>query len=258
MVGTIEKLLVALQDKRIKDAIRNIVFETEAEEQQSDLVEETSKEVIEELKLQNRILVEEKEKLLRVLDEKEQMYQTELQMLDDRATKELETLQKQLLCSQDNEKKHMQIVDALKQKVQFYENSYSKLEAVFRIYRSLGGELHQELDRVLCADNAELFLAWGTQWENLEALWDFLSYRVRDLNEDDRVALCYVFDYLFEVYQKVNFSYERLAVQVGDEFDEDIHTRGLNSAVGGTITKVLLQGYQAVHKDKIKKSIVLI
>ena len=104
-----------------------------------------------------------------------------------------------LLLVLDSEQKLQQKVEEAQQKVQYYEKSYRKLEAVYGTYCSLSAELHQDLDRVLCADSAELFLAWGSQWDNLEALWDFLSYRIRELEESERIALCNVFDYLFEL-----------------------------------------------------------
>lgn len=261
MGDTVEELLVALQDERIKEAIRSIVFEAEREEQEEQeliALEEVSQEEVEQLRLANQALEEEKEQLQKTMNEKELMHRNELQILAKEAAQEREQLKQKLLLVLDSEQKQQQKAEAAQQKVQYYEKNYRKLEEVYRIYCSLSAELHQELDRVLCADSAELFLAWGSQWDNLEALWDFLSYRVRELEEDERIALCDVFDYLFEVYQKVSLSYERLNASVGDEFDEDIHTRGANSAVGGTITKVLLQGYRGIHKGKIKKSIVLI
>lgn len=257
MGGNVEKLLVALEDERVKALIRKIVKVKETDTNPED-INVVLKEKQEEILLQKQKLEEENEHLRRMLEEQEAKHRKEMQMLASEAKQEIEGLRKELMWTKESEEKQLLRTEEMHRQMQTYENSYRELESIYRMYNSLNEELHRGLERVLCADSAELFLAWGIQWENLEALWDFLSYCVRDLEEEERNSLCKVFDYLFEVYQKVNLCYERLNTQVGDEFDEDIHTRGYNSAVGGRITKVLLQGYRGIRKDKIKKSIVLI
>lgn len=140
----------------------------------------------------------------------------------------------------------------------YYEKVYIRLEHHFRMYIDLGEEIHNDLSRVLSAESPELFLGWGMQWGNIEALWDFISYKLDSYQTIQIETLSKIFDYLFEIYEQIEGNYKRLEVSVGEEFDEDYHTRGSNSAVSGNISQVLLRGYQGVSNRRIKKSIVRI
>ncbi|MBO5351764.1 MAG: hypothetical protein J6A77_00540 [Lachnospiraceae bacterium] len=274
MTGYVEKLLTGLEDERVKAKIRSIV---EKNSESSGLVEKQTEEqkcAYEKQLMEQKVVYEEQLKRLRqayaaekeaiqreweeTLERQKEDYRRELKVLNEDVRQQREAMRCKIQAEQEKAQKLAQAAEQMQERLAFYENSYRDLDSMYRLYCSLGAELHQKLDRVLCADNAELFLAWGVQWENLEALWDFMSYSVRDLDEAAREGLCQVFDYLFETYRKVNDNYERLEVQVGDEFDEDIHTRSASSAVGGVITKILLRGYRGIHNGKIKKSIVLI
>lgn len=181
----------------------------------------------------------------------------------ERAEEEKEAVLKECrqLIAKEREKYNAEIsscksaaVDA-ERRAREYENSFKALNEHYLAYMSLSDEIHRDLERVLSARSAELFLSWGVQWSNLEALWDFISYKPESYSQAELEVLTGIFDYLFDLYADTNAGYVRLDVNVGDEFDEDVHTRAPGSAVYGRITKVLLRGYRGAN-GKIKKSMV--
>lgn len=141
-------------------------------------------------------------------------------------------------------------------KAAYYQDKYKNIDDCFEAYKALSWEIHNDLERVLSGDSPEIFFCYGTQWTNIEALWDLISYKLTKYSADELDTLKSIFDYFFQCYQSVNENYIRLDVSIGDEFDDDIHTRASNSAVSGRISEILLKGYEGKRNGKIKKSIV--
>ncbi|NME81600.1 hypothetical protein [Clostridium sp. SM-530-WT-3G] len=147
----------------------------------------------------------------------------------------------------------------LNDELDIYKKTYKNLDDIYNNFLSLRDEIKDNLSNVIKADNSELFLCSGVQWDNLEALWQFISYKLNEYNEDELNMLISTFNYLFEKYNQVQNLYELMNVNIGDEFDEDLHTRGAESRVAGNITKVMLNGYKNIRTNKIiQKSIVRI
>lgn len=154
-------------------------------------------------------------------------------------------------------KSHKELLMA-QDKAIYYQRKYKNIDKYFEAYVSLGNGVHQDLERVLSAESPEIFFCYGTQWSNIEALWDFISYKLTKYPPHDIEVLNSIFDYFFQCYQNISGNYKRLQVNVGEEFDDDIHTRASNSEARGTISEVLLVGYEGTRNGKIKKSIVRI
>lgn len=154
-------------------------------------------------------------------------------------------------------KSHKELLMA-QDKAIYYQRKYKNIDKYFEAYVSLGNSVHQDLERVLSAESPEIFFCYGTQWSNIEALWDFISYKLTKYPPHDIEVLNSIFDYFFQCYQNISGNYKRLQVNVGEEFDDDIHTRASNSEARGTISEVLLVGYEGTRNGKIKKSIVRI
>ena len=258
MGGNVEKVLEALQDERVKAAIRRIVMGSPEQDSgiRTVLPEKAGRETA-RLSEQLKRSEQAKDRLADSLRKRE--YEcNRLEELLKQKEREKAELEERLQASEKQSRQAVAVLKEAQQQMEFYQKSYQGLDAIYRSYLGLDQGIQQELSRVLSTESAELFLVWGSQWNNLEALWDFMSYRFHLLDEESRVCLNEVFDYLFELYRKVNPTYQRLEVKIGDEFDEDIHIRSANSRVGGRISKVLLCGYRNVNTGKLKKSIVII
>lgn len=274
----IDDLLKALKDKKVRERIQEIVFEEE--KKKSIFSKETDSKWKEKVNSLNDSLIREKNKneqveneLLRLqkqLKEREEQLwkmQTENQKLRktaEEAEKKIQYAEQvKVLMVQENEKEQDEARKRLSEaeKVSaYYQNGFRRLDTYYRLYQQLGEELHQDLNRVLRADSPENFIFCGSQWGNIEALWEFMDIH---LGQDKYTAetigeLEKIFSYFFDLYQEINGTYERLNTAAGDEFDEDYHKRKGNSLVNGRISQVLLQGYRGKANKKIQKSVVRI
>ena len=162
----------------------------------------------------------------------------------------IEQLNNEMLMQYNQFKKVQTIADN-------YTAKYSALDDIYSQYKSLNPSIHQALANVIPIDDPETFLCVGGQWENIEALWDFISYQLDGYGKEELQILIETFEYFFRKYNSITKTYTLLETQVGEILDEDLHTRASNSSVSGKITEVLLLGYQTTKTEKIiKKSIV--
>ena len=140
----------------------------------------------------------------------------------------------------------------------YYIKTYEGLEQSFRQYQQLEDTIKEDIRRVICAKDSISFLACGSQWSNIEALWEHISFHIYDYKKEQLEQLIAIEDYFFEVYEGIRDNYIRLSVNEGEEFDEEYHTRTSDSQVSGKITEVILRGYKGKTNGKVKKTIVRI
>lgn len=227
-----EDLLTALKVPQIQRRIKEIVTE---DNKITELLETGDKKQLpDQILYLTQALNNEKEKRAHMEQEKEYL-EKELQLIE----KDRKVLRRDNEC--------------------FLEN-YGTLNDHYQSYISLGKEIHKELSRVLSTASPDQFLCWGSQWGNIEALWQFMDISlVQNRHGLETIeVLRDIFDYLFELYSNATGNYERISTAVGDIFDEECHKRFGESRVSGRITQVLLQGYRGVYNKKIQKSIVRI
>lgn len=157
-------------------------------------------------------------------------------------------------------------IQELEQECSEYKDKYGKIEYYYQRYCAMGGEVHRKLERILSADSPEMFLSWGTQWDNIKALWTEISYWLQERPKEEADRLIEIFDYFFDLYYENNQKngqkkYVRQEVREGDEFDAFRHTRSSKSAVAGNITEILLRGYGQMDGEDFElreKSVVKI
>ncbi|MDO5517068.1 MAG: hypothetical protein Q4F66_05895 [Clostridium sp.] len=200
---------------------------------------------------------EEKESQNRELQKQLELIRTEKQKLEIEKNAEIQSLQQRInKVEQAKDEIAADLQEAIV-KVQHYESNFSRLNTFYSKYMMLSKSVHEELRNVIKADNAESFLCSGAQWDNLEPLWDFISYKLDEYSQEELQALIEIFNYFFEEYNTAMGIYTLLDVYECEEFDEDLHTRASNSLVSGTVSKVLLRGYKNIKNGRvIKKSIV--
>ncbi len=139
----------------------------------------------------------------------------------------------------------------------YYEDMFSVMLNKYKCYLSLREGIRLELTSVINCRSVELFLISGSQWENIEALWQFISYKINEYEKMEILNLTEVFEYFFSRYNEIHNMYKILDVNIGEEFDEDLHSRGEDSRVSGKISEINLLGYKNIRTDKIiQKSIV--
>lgn len=136
-------------------------------------------------------------------------------------------------------------------------NSVTVKVSEYELYLNLDSQTKKELANVICSETTETFLVSGVQLENIEALWDYITFKLNTCDVYTIEKLKTILTYFFRLYNQAMNSYEFLNTEIGDELDEDFHTRGMNSQVSGKIKEVFLLGYRNQKTKKvIKKSIV--
>lgn len=260
----INQLLNALDDRDVKEKIVNIISEYNKKEkehcvQNSHLLEiKTLKQkLMEETKEKDRLLKElEKYKTEKSkLEYKNVQLESQFKCVLKEKTQEYENLQQQ----------YKKQIKELEQVCSLYKDRYKNIEYYYNQYLSLGENVHKKLGRILNAESPEIFLAWGTQWDNIKALWTEISFWLDEYSRDDVHKLIEIFDYFFDIYYENNSysgqkKYVRQEVSVGDEFDDFLYTRK-GGAVAGKIKEILLLGYGQMDGEDFKlkeKSIVRI
>lgn len=278
-----EYIKKALEDKEIKKIIREISVEEDKKnkslflngdekvkkfkEENKNLSNENEKlkEQIEELKsycqnkkLNYKNLKDRNESLEESLNNYEKK-ETYLNSLLEENKENIKSLEDDNKLFKEKLESYQAEIEGMAKKVRYYENTYMELEKYFSIYNKLPINIKTDLERVIKDDNAEMFLSSGVQRDNLDALWDYISYSLNILSKEEIQNLIKVFEYLFNTYNKFSNNLEFDDVNVNDEFDDEYHTRGKGSMVSGRISKIQLRGYRYLNNKKIiKKSIVII
>lgn len=147
--------------------------------------------------------------------------------------------------------------NTIKKDVENFRRSYADIEKYYGLYLKLSDKLKSELKNILNCENAQLFIAWGTQWANITALFETISYNFNNYSKDDLDKIIAVFDYFFDLYKNVNNAYERLETKIGEKYDYEYHVKIGESSSSETIKEVVLLGYKRISDGKImQKSFV--
>ena len=253
-IDSLENKNKNLQEQKEKLEEESDIIIEQLQEESDTKIEQLSSEV-NNLKETKRILTDT---IASISREKESLkknivkLKTDFQKLQNENTTLLTNMQQK---EQEITKYKLEL-ENMNKKSEYYKIKYQNIDKYFEAYLSLGENIHHDLERVLSVENPETFFCYGVQWTNIEALWELISFKLNKYNSDEISILSSIFDYFFTCYESINTNYERLIVKIGDEFDEDIHTRASNSAVTGNIKEILLKGYKGIRNGKIKKSIV--
>ena len=136
----------------------------------------------------------------------------------------------------------------------------SAMAGAYEQYQKLSATTRKTLNGVLNGKDLLSFVCTGTQESNLERFWDLCNEAFID-GDDDAAMMAEIFNSFFDLVLElgtVNVR-ERLSVNAGDRFDNDLCTRIAHSAPTGSVRKVLFQGYRyKVSKKIVKKSLVLV
>lgn len=134
----------------------------------------------------------------------------------------------------------------------------SDMKDVYDTYQSLSPAARKRLGGVINGRDLLTFVCSGVQESSLERFWCICNESMID-GDDDAKAMIRVFDRFFEVSQTLGTldPVERLRVEEGDRFDNDLCTRIAHSAPTGSVKEVLFQGYRySVSRKIVKKSLV--
>ena len=155
-------------------------------------------------------------------------------------------------------------MEAARKCVSEFKNNYGVLDEKYQLYLQLGDDIHRKLERVLSpngriAENAEIFLGYGVQEDNIAVLWDVIAAGYQNLENAGKLNdMTEIFNYLFEVHKIISFKKITYTMpEIGEEFDERKHSRASGSDATGEIVKVILPGFK-IGNNIQKKALVYV
>lgn len=155
-------------------------------------------------------------------------------------------------------------LEDFKKCVNEFKNNYGVLDEKYQLYLQLGDDIHRKLQRVLSpngriAENAEIFLGYGVQEDNIAVLWDVIAAGYHDLENAGKLNdMIEIFNYLFGIHKTISFKKITYTMpEIGEEFDERKHSRASGSDATGEIVKVILPGFK-IGNNIQKKALVYV
>lgn len=227
-----QNVLLALEEPEIREKISEIVKETMPVLEQDSYREE-----------------------LRTMEHQLDSCQRELanvQMKNQELKENNHKLEMQLMLNQEEyEKKYSQWKD--------FENCYSPLHNAYQLYLQVSPAGRNAIKGIFKEDNPDVWIAAGTQPENISALWEYTRMQIMERRYQDVDKLAELIYYFIDLYNKTKNDpiYILQPVSKGDEFDVEYHIRTSNSRAVGKIKEIILYGYEnAKTKAILKKSVI--
>lgn len=138
-------------------------------------------------------------------------------------------------------------------------NDQVRVQGAFLDFLVLPQGVRLALRGIFKQDTFDNFVACGSQRDNIEALWDFIKFRIMDCNLEALETLVKI---LYFCQDTFNGTAEqplllRDEIAAGDPFDVTRHIRTPDGKVSGTVGEVMLLGYtNASTRGVIRKTIV--
>ena len=181
----------------------------------------------------------------------------QLQREADDANRQAENYRRQLNDAHEKISRLESSIDNLNAQL---KQGFARGRELFEKYRQVGAHARQLLSTgVFVRDDFTSFVCGGAQSESLEKIWDVLKGCVLNGQRQDAEILWQVFEYCLELVNssRAQAGFSVLPVKVGDRFDADIHSEGLNSRAQGKISVVCLPGFRNDYNGRVvRKSIV--
>ena len=146
--------------------------------------------------------------------------------------------------------------------LQEYTDNYGILEEAFRVYSSLGAEVHESLCGILGNGQDRLGLLSGAlQEDHLHDFWEYICRAINNdrFNSKQIDALRKLFDLCFDLFNQGGRepAYLRLEILPGSNYDEDLMLPCLSGAKIGYVENIFLAGYKhRLNGNVIKRSLV--
>lgn len=172
-----------------------------------------------------------------------------------RAKVEREQLEKEKKKLTDNINLYAEQVEQSKKEL---ENLKKDVKA-YEDFKNLSAPTKKSLENILKEDSLASFIASGVQSRNIENLWDYINNELREGQNPEIKKLTEIFYFLFANFTKANGDiYELQSVDLGDEFDPQLHLRHNSSqSISGKISEIALKGMVNTKTKEIKRKSVV-
>lgn len=244
------KGVMALFKKKSDDDIKKLkALLKEKELEVEKLTDLEKKATLENKKLEN--INDENVKKIAVYEKTLNDQNQYISVLDDKNNKlsnEINDITRELTEYKDKTFEQNKIIDKINTETEIFEK-----------YKNVSPETKDTLRGIFKEDTYKVFLACGTQRDNIDALWEVIRVRIMAEKFEDLDVLVEMLNFFIDVYNKTSTDpiFKMQEINIGEEYDKEIHTRDATSKPNGKVEKVLLPGYVTIRTDKIeKKSIV--
>ena len=186
-----------------------------------------------------------------------------LQSESERLTQENNFLEEKLLAAEKIRNDLENRLEKISAERDYYREAYADLDAAYKNYRSLDGNLRYQLAGIFGdAETVQGFLIGAANEKHLNDFWDYLRYSLNDnrLSADDAKILTGLFDFCFDAFNRSSREpiYSRLKAERGSRFNSRTMTRTSDSRQLGRVQSVLLEGYVDRVGNVIRPSLVFI
>ena len=154
--------------------------------------------------------------------------------------------------------KELDELSSLKAKLENMKQQVGEFYDIFVLYQKFSSETKEELNHLFQKDTAVGIVVSGTQWPNIESLWNYIRIKIINDSGKDTENLLKLFKKVFQLYNEAfrNPVYSLVDPRPGERFDSDRHII-MGIKTDGRIRKVRLAGFVNNRTGKvINKAIV--
>lgn len=190
---------------------------------------------------------------LEVTREDREKYKIEL----EKASQKIGRCEKELEVAEKDREVFIREYEVIKSEYETLKNGILDGLEIYNLYKSIDGNVKNELQEIFKGETFEDFLFNGAQIRNIDILWEISKKSIVEktkVSEKVVIIFYYFFDRINRTYGKP--MYEYLDIKIGERFNST--NQFSVGKASGDIKEILLKGYQDRSGKVIKKSIVVL
>lgn len=182
----------------------------------------------------------------------------ELRETKENAQREIASLQNNIKKLKEEKSETQKKMEDLKKALKPYEDNITMYET----YHGLSLKTRTALSPVINTKTPIVFIASCSDPDHLKSVWNYTKTLLWDDNSENEIDLLKkTITYMMEIINSVGAVplYEPIVSEPGRKYKDESHCKGPGSKSAGTIQQVLLEGYRQINTGNvICKSVVIV
>lgn len=182
----------------------------------------------------------------------------ELRKTKENAQREIASLQNNIKKLKEEKSETQKKMEDLKKALKPYEDNITMYET----YHRLSPKTRKALSSVINTKTPIVFIASCSDPDHLKSVWNYTKTLLWDDNSENEIDLLKkTITYMMEIINSVGAVplYELIVSEPGRKYKDESHCKGPGSKSAGTIQQVLLEGYRQINTGNvICKSVVIV
>lgn len=182
----------------------------------------------------------------------------ELRETKENAQREIASLQNNIKKLKEEKSETQKKMEDLKKALKPYEDNITMYET----YHGLSLKTRKALSSVINTKTPIVFIASCSDPDHLKSVWNYTKTLLWDDNSENEIDLLKkTITYMMEIINSVGAVplYEPIVSEPGRKYKDESHCKGPGSKSAGTIQQVLLEGYRQINTGNIIcKSVVIV